>query len=151
MRGEIMDINEIISEFQLVNTRIFKAEITNHLVDLPPFSELNCSLNLGNPDLSIEEKEDHLCATLQLALDYYAVHKDNNDDSFKISIAVEGLFVYNEKNKEKFTQMLMLNGNTALYSIIRSYVMTLSSLSLASGKIILPMINFAKIIESEEN
>ena len=55
---------------------------------------------------------------------------------------VKGLFkTSNEVSDEKFMELLNINGGAALFSIARSKIEVLSSLTYAEGKIVIPMIN----------
>lgn len=145
--------SEAISDFQLIGTRLGKIEVTNNFVTLPPSDELDVNIDMGNSKINIPEypnKSNSLEGVLQQYINFSATCKNCSQDSIKISVMIEGFFVTNEKDKNRFKQMLLLNGNTALYSILRSYVISISAMSLEEGKIVLPMINFTKLIEQED-
>lgn len=145
-----MDIKDTVATFQLKGTRIVDFNIQNDFIDLPGNDELNKSINLGNPSIKIDDNKDNendmLFAELQLKANILYEHKEL-PQKLNISITVEGFFSFSEKSEDKFKQMLCLNGNSNLYTVIRSYVTTISSLALNSGKIIMPMINFLKLAD----
>lgn len=141
-----MDIKDTIASLQLRGTRIVNLETKNDLVNLPNGEDLDTNINLGNPNYGINETDGKLFASLQLQVRVELTDK-KTDKKIYISITVEGLFSFDETDKEKFKQMLLLNGNSTLYSIVRSYIITISSIALNSEKIVLPMINFLKLAQ----
>lgn len=142
--------SEVFSDFQLVGARLGKVEVTNKFINLPPTNDLEINIDLGNSECVITPFDDHLEGILQQYINFSATLKSQKDEFIKISLMIEGCFIASEKDEERFKQMLMLNGNTALYSILRSHVITISSLALGEGKIVLPMVNFAKLIEEQQ-
>ena len=63
-------------------------------------------------------------------------------ESITVQPNTQGVFkASNEITDEKFMELLNINGGAALFSIARSKIEVLSSLTYTEGKIILPMIN----------
>ncbi len=152
-----MDIKDSISNFQLNGTRLIKLEIKNDFVNMPEQSEIEMSVNMGNNDFEVVKKNDIFFSNLQLNVTV-VVSKKNTEKQIVISLTLEGIFTLqpnsDKEDENKFKQMLLINGNSTLYSIARSHIITASSMSLDSGNIILPMINFVKLIKlkmEEEN
>lgn len=147
-----MNIKEVLSDFQFQESRIVKLEIKNDFVNKPKASDLETSIKLGNPSLKVFKKEDILNGILQLAIDITDKQKEDGM-GISVSIVLEGLFTYTHDNEDQFNQMLLINGNTTLYSIARSIILTTTTLALSSGKVVLPMINFVELIKrkSEED
>lgn len=90
--------------------------------------------------VNISESEDYLIGEIELS------NKLNlsveQDLKAEIKITMGGLFKYtNKKEKEKFEQMLKINGATTLSHFIRSYIHT-STTTGGMPPIITPMINF---------
>ena len=66
------------------------------------------------------------------------------------SIVLNGGFVDNlVDNKDEFEKFLTVNGSASLYGIARGIIISLSSLSMNGGQIILPMVNFFKMREKK--
>lgn len=142
-----MNFEEVQSEFQLRNCKIEKLKLNNDFIALPSPEELKLSISIKNAISNIEEKNDNfLFANLKLDLEVMS-EADVNDQNIYIRILLNGIFTFNGNDKERFTEMLLLNGNATLYSIARSHIITLSALSCVSGQITLPMINFVKLLE----
>lgn len=60
-----------------------------------------------------------------------------------------GLFKYSDKNqKEKFEEMLKINGATTLSHLIRAYIHTNTAIS-GMPNIITPMINFVEFFNEK--
>lgn len=144
-------INEVFSDFQLLGTRIAKIEATNTFINLPPSDELDISIDMGNCKDEIINHDDSLEGILQQYINFSAALKTDKQLFIKISLMAEGCFTSSIKDEELFKQMLILNGNTALYSILRAHITTITALSLGEGKIVLPMINFVKLIEQQKD
>lgn len=75
------------------------------------------------------------------------VHLDGKeaaqDHNAVIHLTIEGGFqAPEEMNEEDFISMLQINGSAALYSIARSYLVSVTSQSFVQGNILLPLVNF---------
>lgn len=144
-----MDIKEAMATFQLKATKIVNLDIKNDFLDLPSDDQLDKSISLGNTLIEIlnsNSDNDPLLARMQLQVNLFFESKIDNK-KMEIVITVEGVFSFSENDENKFKQMLVLNGNSSLYSILRAYISTISSLTFDTGKITLPMINFLKLSE----
>ena len=144
-----MDINNSVSNFQLENSRIVHFTIENDFAELPA-NGLENHLSIGNPNFKIFKKNDRLFCILQLQVNHETKYTDT-EQILNVSLVVEGLFSFTEDNEDTFRQMLFLNGNSALYSIARAHILSMTSMSLISGRIVLPMINFLKLAEELKN
>lgn len=142
---------DIFSDFQLLGTRLAKVEVTNKFINLPLDDELETNIDMGNSECKIIELDNQLEGILQQYVNFSATLKSEKQLYIKISVMIEGCFITSSKDKELFNQMLMLNGNTTLYSILRAHITTISALSLGEGKIVLPMINFTKLMDEQNN
>ena len=61
-------------------------------------------------------------------------------DTFKV--VLEGVFKASaELDDDKFMELLNINGGASLFSIARSKIEVLSSITYSEGKVLLPMIN----------
>lgn len=151
-----MNFTETISNFQIKASRIEKLEINNDFIGLKNTENLDTNIKIGNAISQVQKDESDglLYASLKLDLTVTSSEK-NSKKKYCIHMLTEGLFTFDSNDEEEFKQMLLLNGNSTLYSIARSHIMTFSSLSLSGGSIILPMINFYKLLklqsEKKEN
>lgn len=145
-----MDFNKTLSEFQFKASKVKNIEIKNDFSFLPNNDELNTSINITNGVSDINKREDNLLyANLQLNIQVTVEHKTSSKKLF-INLTVDGLFTFSKDDKAEFNKMLLLNGNSTLYSIARAQIINLSSMCLSSGEIILPMVNFLKLLQLKE-
>lgn len=75
------------------------------------------------------------------------VHLDGKDDAkghnATIHLTIEGGFhAPEEMGDDEFKSMLQINGAAALYSIARSYLISVTAQSFVRGNILLPLVNF---------
>ncbi len=101
-------------------------------------------------EIQRNETTGHLEAHLILDLTVTAVSNDDNSKKCKINIVLSGLFDYSGEDRNEFYYMLLINGNSTLYSIARSHIITLTALSNSSGQIVIPMVNFVKLLEDSK-
>lgn len=146
-----MDIKKAFAEMQLKGCFIEKIQISNDFYNISN-ENLNISMDLKNgiSDIICNEKSNHLEANLALDLTIFAESNNDNTRKYTLNIVINGLFDYGGSEEKEFYNMLLLNGNSTLYSIARSHIITLTSMSSQSGQIIIPMINFAKLLEETE-
>ena len=141
-----MNIKDTVAQFQMTSSRIASLNIDNEILELPSADQCNSTIGLGNPKVVIKQTEKGFIGVLLLIVET-SIERNSDKKKLDLSITAEGTFTYDGKDQAEFENMLFLNGNSALYSIIRSYVISVTSLSLVSGKIVLPMINFLKVAE----
>ncbi|MEA5047446.1 MAG: hypothetical protein VB034_02435 [Eubacteriales bacterium] len=145
-----MKTEDVLSDFQMIGSRIAKLSVKNDLVSLTdeePFKkQLELSHSIG--ELSVEDQETLVCP-LQL---HVKVKIKNGKDACNFDIIVEGCFSSKKSDEEKFRKMLEINGIAALYGVARGIVSSVSSLTFAQGNIVLPMINvvqYSRLIKTE--
>ena len=142
-----MELEEIQSEFQLKGCKVEKFELDNDFIALPEQEELKLSVAIKNAISDIDKIQDNiLSANLKFDLEVTSKLEQNNKKLY-IHILLDSFFIFEGDDKARFNEMLLLNGNATLYSIARSHIITLSALSCESGQIILPMINFVKLLQ----
>jgi preprotein translocase subunit SecB len=148
-----MEINKILSQFQLLATSIRNFSFENDFVvyhddesiekELDVFYEIN--------DITSDEEEKLLIGTISLYID--AVIKNENEQ-MKINLVIQGGFksTVNDEDESltEFRKLLSLNGCATLYSLARSIIVSFTSQSCLGGNILLPMINVFKLKESLE-
>ncbi len=141
-----MNIKDTVAQFQMTSSRIASLNIENELIELPSAEECTSSINLGNPQIAIKQTKNGFIGVLLLIVET-SIKRNSDNKKLDLSITAEGTFTFNGTEQAEFENMMFLNGNSALYSVIRSYVISVTSLSLNSGKVVLPMINFLKLAE----
>lgn len=143
-----MNTEKIQSEFQIVGSRIVKFNLKNDFALLERDTKkrlADASYELG----SITEFEDKIFGIVNLYIKVDA--KNKLKQKLSLNLIIEGCFTVSKGTEiEKFKNMLGINGCTALYSIARSFIISVTSQALAGGEIILPMINTFKLIEQGE-
>lgn len=140
-----MDTSKVYSDFQLQGVRIADLSVKNDFINSPDLSNSDLSINLGNNKIKIEKIGEELGSELCLSVNICLTEKTDNK-RIEISLTLESFFTTSDLDEDNFKQMLLLNGNSTLYSIARSHVITISALSFDSGKIVLPMINFMELL-----
>lgn len=140
-----MNINEVVSDFQIIGHSIKALELHNSFLffgsdDDSIQREFLASYDLGDPfDMESEENSIGGVVTLYLDVNIY-----NEEATATIHLELEGGFLLNNsKDEELLKSMLSINGTAALYSIGRGIISGITSqMALdGSGTIMLPMIN----------
>ena len=99
--------------------------------------------------INITEKDDELIGEIELINNLNLTVED--EIKAKIKITIGGLFKYNDKKeREKFENMLKINGATTLSHFIRTYIHANTAMS-GMTPIITPMINFVEFFKKVKN
>ena len=110
---------------------------------------INLSGQVGFRIIDIFPKDNLFIGQIELINDIDISTKNNKNA--KIHISMIGLFNANiEIGKEKFEEMLKINGATTLSHFTRTYVQAVTSLS-GMPTIITPMMNFVEFFKNEED
>lgn len=145
-----MDYSTVMSDFQLQGTRILNLDVKNDFINIFDSAALATNVSIGNVEPEIKTNGDKLESVFVLQISVTA--KDlGSSRTITINLSIEGLFTSKNNDKDLFRQMLLLNGNTALYSIARAHIITISSLVCNRGDIVLPMINFVEMLKAKQN
>lgn len=97
--------------------------------------------------VNITEKDNELIGEIELTNNIDLIVEEETKAQIKITMG--GLFKYSNKDeKEKFENMLKINGATTLSHFIRTYIHTNSAIS-GMPNIITPMINFVEFFKEE--
>jgi len=144
-----MDTKIAFADLQFQGCFIEKINISNNIYCISK-ENMTVSLDVKNGIGEIIQNCDLNCLQANLVLDLTVTAISNNDQNLKyqLNIVLNGLFYYYGTDPDTFNNMLLLNGNSTLYSIARSHIITFTSLSSTSGQIVLPMINFVKLLEN---
>lgn len=148
-----MDVKKYISDFQILGNRVVKLRIKNDFVGLDDQESIKRKIDITHEILRIDKNEaDELLGLVLLNL---TVRIHNAEKHFQLDISMEGCFgAPSGTERDKFEKMLGINGVTALYSITRSAVLSISSQAFIKGSVLLPMINvleYSKDITAAKN
>lgn len=144
----MVDLNVAKSPFTLIRSDILKFNIINDPLKIRNEDDVSRQFGIDYKTEIIHTSDTQILGSLLLAC---GIDITQNDDTLlKIKINIRGIFSAPiEFTQEKFIQMLELNGITALYSILRGKVTSLSSLCCPEEIIDLPMININKLIQEK--
>jgi len=135
-----MDFNKITAELDFVGSSIHNVEIKADMIRISNSTKKSFGLDIKCSKPLIKENEKFGKLLMQVEVSLFKEDEELEPDSFKI--VMEGVFkASNEIPDEKFMELLNVNGGAALFSIARSKIEVLSSLTYTEGKIVLPMIN----------
>ena len=146
-----MDLDSALATFGFLGYYIPHINVENDFRSIAR-ENYTVSLNIENGITDIEEMKQnestgHLEAHLILNLTVTAVSNENSTKKCKVNIVLSGLFDYSGTNKDESYSMLIINGNSTLYSIAIAHIITITALSSTAGHIIPPMLNFVKLFE----
>lgn len=141
---------EIKSDFQMIANYIKKVNVSNTFLELPPMDQLNYSLEAEYDNVSIDPQENGgFIGSIDLWVKA-TVKEKGSKEKISILLVLNGGF-YDDlvKKEEDFEKFLTVNGAASLYGIARGIIISLSSVSMNGGQLILPMINFFKMKEKK--
>lgn len=147
-----MNIQDVISDFQIVGYRIKQLSLTNDFVFFDPESEnvtreIDVQYEISDP-YYYEDDENAIGGTVVLYID---VNVFDDEEKIAINLELEGGFCQNDnKDIELFKNMLEINGCASLYSIGRGIVTSVTSQMCVNGTVTIPMINTFKLKEKRD-
>ena len=150
-----MNVNGIKSDFQFVGSSIIRLSVSNDFVAFPDSSALDKNIDVSYDILETSKDEDNIWGTIDLYIECSVSDCNSNENEANsvctISLSINGCFIDNPSLDETtFKKMLSVNGCAALYSIARSFIMSVSSQLSVNCNITLPMINTFKLVEKSE-
>ena len=135
-----MDFNKITAELDFVGSSVHNVEIKSDMIRIFNSTKKSFGLDIKCSKPLVKDNEKFGKLLMQVEVSLFKEDEELEPDSFKI--VMEGVFkASNETSDEKFMELLNVNGGAALFSIARSKIEMLSSMTYAEGKIVLPMIN----------
>lgn len=135
-----MDFNKITAELDFVGSSVHNVEIKSDMIRISNSTKKSFGLDIKCSKPLVKDNEKFGKLLMQVEVSLFKEDEELEPDSFKI--VIEGVFkASNETSDEKFMELLNVNGGAALFSIARSKIEMLSSMTYAEGKIVLPMIN----------
>lgn len=138
-----MDFNKITADLDFVGSTVHTVEIKSNMISIPDKAKKSFGLDIkcSKPLIKDEEKFGKLLLKVEVSL--FKEDEELEPDTFKL--VIEGMFKSSKEiDDERFMELLNINGGAALFSIARSKVEVLSSLTYVDGKIVLPMINIVQ-------
>ena len=141
---------EIKSDFQMIGNYIKKVNVSNTFLELPPMDQLNYSLEAEYDNVSIGPQENGgFVGSIDLWVKATAKGKGSKEKISILLVLNGGFYDDIVKKEEDFEKFLTVNGAASLYGIARGIIISLSSVSMNGGQLILPMINFFKMKEKK--
>ena len=135
-----MDFNKITADLDFIGSSIHNVEIKADMIKISNETKKTFALDIKCSKPLI--KDDSKFGKLLMQVDVSLKKEDETLEPDIFKIVLEGVFKASaELDDDKFMELLNINGGAALFSIARSKIEVLSSITYAEGKIVLPMIN----------
>lgn len=150
-----MNINEIVSDFQIIGHSIKALSIENDFIYMDSTDdnlqrEFNVSYEMSDPfDPNLEN--DSIGGSVTLYID---TRTFNDECTASVHLELEGGFILKgSKSVEQLNKMLSVNGCAALYSIGRGIISGITSQMAVdgTGTILLPLINAFELRHEDES
>ena len=138
-----MEKSVVQADFQLMDNYISEFSL-NVFKKINNDKDLEINANVGFRIVNIDEKD----LIGQIELKYDIDITDNEEKVSQITIIMNGLFKGSgDIDKEKFEQMLKINGSTTLSHLSRAYINSTTALS-GMPPITMPLINFYEFFKN---
>ncbi|MDD6311996.1 MAG: hypothetical protein PUB08_00790 [Firmicutes bacterium] len=142
------------SPFQFIGSSVKSLRIKNDFLDLPKDGAKG-SLDVSHKVVSVNTKSDDKGGYTSGVIELHIVASNTVDKKkYTVDLLMDGCFaVFEQMEVNDFRKMLVVNGVTALYSIARGFIISVSSQTLMSGNVTLPMFNVSAYSKdmSDEN
>lgn len=133
--------NKYLSDFQIIGSSVKNLKIKNDFISLGNGNNIKRKIDISHYVVTIEKIEEGTILSGTVILNI-KVNISEKKRKYNLDMAIEGCFnAPVEMGEETFNNMLQVNGITSLYSIARGFVQSTSSQTLASGYVLLPMLN----------
>ena len=143
---------KVESPFQLIRTFVSSLSIQNTCLEtsLNTNGERKIDVSYEILHKSITDDNNHL-ALLAMTI---KIETKTDDGLFDLDMTIQGVFTASAKDtpEKVFIKMLRVNGCSALYSVARGVICSISSQLFTGGNVIIPLVNFVRFreIESKE-
>lgn len=138
-----MDFNKITADLDFVGSTVHSVEIKSNMISIPNKTKKSFGMDIKCSKPLIKDEEKFGKLLLQVEVSLFKEDEELEPDTFKL--VIEGMFKSSKEiDDERFMELLNINGGAALFSIARSKIEVLSSLTYVDGKIVLPMINIVQ-------
>lgn len=135
-----MDFNKITADLDFIGSSIHNVEIKADMIKISNETKKTFALDIKCSKPLI--KDDSKFGKLLMQVDVSLKKEDETLEPDIFKIVLEGVFKASaDLDDDKFMELLNINGGAALFSIARSKLEVLSSITYSEGKIVLPMIN----------
>lgn len=142
-----MNFNCIVPNFNFLGTSVLKLEVQNSISSLTDDLTRKFGMDIITSELSSEEQTRIGKVLLKILVE---LERDGKNVC-TIDMILEGAFSSPiSVDEEKFTSLVMINGASALFSVGRAKVESISSLVFASGKLVLPFVNIYDFYQQKE-
>lgn len=141
-----MNINQIKANFDFVSCHIIEISANCRMPIVSEQNERHFGLDIrcSQP----VERDEKKFGKLLLGVDITISNPVEEDKPDTIRVSLVGTFSSPKSvSDEDFLELLNINGGSALYSIARSKVETITAAIYQSGKIVLPMVNIVQFFE----
>lgn len=134
-------MNNYFSDFQIIGSSVKSLKIKNDFISLGNGNNIKRKIDISHYIVAVEKIEEGTIFSGTIILNI-KVNISEKKRKYILEMAIEGCFnAPAEMGEETFNSMLQVNGITSLYSIARGFVQSTSSQTLASGYVLLPMLN----------
>jgi len=142
-----MNSKEVLADFQILGSRVSKLILDTRIIDEKGRTDISFDFDYKTDE--VEEDNNRLLGVLSFIVQVKA--KVKNKILFKIELEMEGLFAGNNErlSREKFIEMLEINGLVNLLHLSRAYLMSVTAQSGINPPVRLPMINVLKLREKK--
>jgi len=133
-----MEYDLVATGIKLVGTRIQNLAISNNIVDIKNGTKRKFGLKINEP--SFENVKSNILS--QMRIDFLVELEQDNKESFKMEITIEGAFLSEEGvDQEEFKSLVAINGASAIIGIARGNIESITSNVFNNGKIVIPFVN----------
>ncbi len=143
-----MDFNKISADLDFIASVVHNIEMNANMVAITSATKQTFDLDIKctNPVIENESKFGKLLMQINVKL------QDENELPDTLTMVLEGVFSADENmDDDKFMELLNINGGAVLFSIARSKIEVISSLTYIEGKITLPMVNIIQYFQERNN
>lgn len=142
-----MNSKGIIADFQFLGNRVSKLVLDTRMIEGNGRAEVSFDFDYEIKDMVEEEKR--FLGIIQVTVKGKAKVKNRN--LFRIDLEMEGAFAGNADRltREKFTEMLEMNGLITLLHMSRAYLLSVTAQSGINPPVKVPMVNVLKLREKK--
>ncbi|NLV21159.1 MAG: preprotein translocase subunit SecB [Syntrophomonadaceae bacterium] len=135
--------NEALADFQILGSRVNKLLLDTRIINIKGRADI--SFDFDYKIAGVEEDGNQLRGILKFFVKVKA--KVKNKILFNIELEMHGLFAGNPErlSREKFMEMIEINGLITLLHISRSYLISVTAQSGIHPPVHIPMINVMKL------
>ena len=146
----MVNVEKAKSSFQLIGHVIQRFNMKNEFLQiLDNDANLIRSISADYEIKGIELNENGWIGSILLHVK--CTVRDKKKHKISISSTIEGVFgAPSDMEEASFVKMLGINGCASLYSIMRSFIISVTGQSLHAGKIVIPMLNFFELKEQKD-